>query len=246
MTQGSNKKPAGCGESESGTFPAQTVLVPRERYPAISVATLPTRWSADADPLPHLRLGPRIQTPGTPVLFAPACQRTTSRFHGQNASELEDAPLVNPSRLPAGDHRAAVWALLPRVGVTDMWNAFSPDRAACAESSKRRGHKETRTLLLTSATCTIAKRDAILRPCTLTAFGASGGARLRPVRGRPAPSIPRQRFRVDAVFRSLRRLRRYRLSRHSDFRTRHLRGPNRRLAGCDRALLPRPRSAGGP
>jgi len=38
MTQGSNKKPAGCGESESGTFPAQTVLVPRERYPAISVA----------------------------------------------------------------------------------------------------------------------------------------------------------------------------------------------------------------
>jgi len=80
MTQGSNKKPAECGESESGTFPAQTVLVPRERYPAISVATLPTRWSADADPLPHLRLGPRIQTPWTPVLFAPACQCTTSRF----------------------------------------------------------------------------------------------------------------------------------------------------------------------
>src|ERR1035437_5401075 len=147
---------------------------PSLRYPAISVATLPTRWSADADPLPHLRLGPRIQTPGTPVLFAPACQRTTSRFHGQNASELEDAPLVNPSRLPAGDHRAAVWALLPRVGVTNMWNAFSPERAACAERSKRCGHKETRTLLLTSATCTIAKRDAILRPCPLTAFGASG------------------------------------------------------------------------
>jgi hypothetical protein len=51
-----------------------------ERYPAISVATLPTRWSADATPLPHLRLGPRIQTPGNPVLFAPACQCTTSRF----------------------------------------------------------------------------------------------------------------------------------------------------------------------
>src|ERR1035437_1210113 len=66
---------------------------PSLRYPAISVATLPTRWSADADPLPHLRLGPRIQTPWTPVLFAPACQCTTRGFHGPDLAGTLPAPL---------------------------------------------------------------------------------------------------------------------------------------------------------
>src|ERR1039457_6385100 len=69
---------------------------PSLRYPAISVATLPTRWSADADPLPHLRLGPRIQTPWTPVLFAPACQCTTSRFICPNASDLLHGTVGKP------------------------------------------------------------------------------------------------------------------------------------------------------
>ena len=64
------------------TLIRRQIAPPRSVIRATSVATLPTRWSADADPLPHLRLGPRIQTPWTPVLFAPACQCTTRRFHG--------------------------------------------------------------------------------------------------------------------------------------------------------------------
>ena len=95
------------------TMVRRQIAPPAERYPAISVAALPTRWSADADPLPHLRIGPRIQTPWTPVLFAPACQSTIRRFHGQWCSfrvprdmtgALIGAPRssVNTGRLLAG------------------------------------------------------------------------------------------------------------------------------------------------
>src|SRR5674476_834717 len=76
------------------TLIRRQIAPPAERYPAISVATLPTRWSADGDPFPHLRLGPRIQTPWTPVLFAPACQCTTSRFHAQWWDRVR-APIPN-------------------------------------------------------------------------------------------------------------------------------------------------------
>src|ERR1039457_6957290 len=67
------------------------------------------------------------------------------KFHPPGVTGQANRPEAKRCGLPAGDHQAAVWALLPRVGVTDMWNAFSPERAACAESSKRRGHKETRS-----------------------------------------------------------------------------------------------------
>jgi hypothetical protein len=120
---------------------------------------------------------------GPPPPKAPQSHARTDHIRGFSESrvirpeELATSTSVNAARLPAGDRHAAIHAL-PRSRRYGHGGIFGPERAAIDAWAER----ATRTLLLISATCTIAKRDAILRPCTLSAFGASGGARAKTAR----------------------------------------------------------------